>query len=351
MPVGTKEIIENERQLREGHILRAIHTGNTKNAMAVLTEMDRIGEDVDFQIGKLQNRTLLMEALMYLIEFESKTEMELRMNCMNYRVVLKLLEMHASTHIKDNYGENAFHHALRKPDYMTVFMMTKLAGQRNNLRIGGHQFGGMFEPRNDGYTPLHVGLKRGNEFSSMAPILNAECDQREVFNHATKNDGQTVFHFAVMYDNPEAVRAMLKHESTHNNIPDNHGETPFAMSVGKPIIHNIFLDFCYTGKREESQIFKHSFHDTNMGLRNLSNEDITENYHENTRRAVLDDDSDNDAYDSDSDAPEYDLYGAEILQHRTLIQANADLRQANADLIRENADLIRANEQLRRAAS
>ena len=183
---------------------------------------------------------------MYLMEFKSTTEMKLRNNCMNYRVVLKLLEMRASTHIKDKYGENAFHHALRKPDYMTIFMMTQLShshGERKNRRLCGHEFGGMFEPRNDGYTPLHVGLKGENIFNAMAPILNADCNQREVFNHATKNDGQTVVHFAVMYNNPEAVRAMLKHESTHNNIPDNHGKTPFAMSVGEPIIHNLFWIF------------------------------------------------------------------------------------------------------------
>ena len=83
-------------------------------------------------------------------------------------------------------------------------------------------------------------------------------------------------------------------------------------------------------------------------LKNEPVEDITENYHENTRRemcmdsslakvpnAVLDDDSDDDEYDSDDD--EYDLPRAEIFQRAILRQANADLR--------------RANKQLRRAAS
>lgn len=259
MPVGGVETQQQGCQLRIKQVMRAIHTRDTETALGILAEMDRRGEDVDVQLGKSQNRTLLMEALMD--------------NEDNYRIVEKLLQMRASTFIKDNYGENAFHHALRAAQYETISMMVKLSHNTRKNRVRYDSVvGGMFEHRNDGCTPLHVGLKAGRRFQAMRPLMQAECDTSGVFNLANRA-GHTVFHFAVMYGNGQGVHDMLKNEGTDNDIPDRHGVTPFAMSSGNQQIRDIFLRYRYTGDRAQSLVFKHEFNDPIMGLATPSYEE------------------------------------------------------------------------------
>ena len=247
-------------QLRLKQLMRAIHVGVTTDAITLLNEMDRRGDNVDVQFKSSENRTVLMEAIMHLKKFATRSDAFMSDTDDDCRVIQKLLEMRASTLIKDKWGENAFHHALRHANRETIKMMVRLSfGTRKN-KLRGCEVGGEFQQRNDGCTPLHVGLKHSGLWKNLKVIMNAQCDTTDAFNIQSRK-GQTALHFAVIYENEEAVADILENESTQNNIADVNGCTAFALSVEKPVIRKIFSKFSYKGRRDESEIFKHSFVD------------------------------------------------------------------------------------------
>ena len=274
MPVGWEESQLMDPEFRFKQVQRDIYMGKTENALVVLSDMDLKGDDVDVRIFNAHDRTLLMEALMNMNEFGiGMANREKYGKGVDYRIVLKLLQMRASTLMKDAYGENAFHHALRNADYTTIFTMVwESRDTSKNCVKYAHPPGGMFEHRDDGYTPLHIGLQYHRKWGDMKCILDSLCDTTQVLNYATCK-GHTVLHFAVMYDNGRAVSEILRRESTDNDIHDHSGRTPFDMTSGKPVMRKIFLDFRYTGDRKESAVFKHGFNGPSEGVMEYSHEE------------------------------------------------------------------------------
>ncbi|KAJ1465818.1 ankyrin repeat-containing domain protein [Baffinella frigidus] len=244
---------------RMATLLKCIHKGKTDWALESMVCMQ--DDDLEVPNTSFFNRTVLMEAVMNLRPFpRSHAHGYLSgLDVNDFRIILHLIRMGASTATKDTIGENAFHHAARHADYKTLYIMIKETSTPELMERG------TYARRNDGQTPMHVAIAKSRGWGLISCFFDACMDARDAAN-GKDNDGRTPLHFAVMYNDEETVRGILENYGIENNVPDKDGVTAFMMTSEKPAIRQIFLDYDYTDtkwyskwRNAESSTFQHSF--------------------------------------------------------------------------------------------
>ncbi|MEX0961564.1 MAG: ankyrin repeat domain-containing protein, partial [Simkaniaceae bacterium] len=79
---------------------------------------------------------------------------------------------------------------------------------------------------NDGNTPLHLAISRGD-----LEIVKALLDTKNIDVNFENNYGNTPLHHAISGGNLEIVKALLKIEEIDVDLENNDGETPLHCAV------------------------------------------------------------------------------------------------------------------------